>query len=577
MTISESGRILVQRAMQNPSSKKAPQISVKARKPALPQFLPVWFDVRVRGEQGDVQQLQAGESYTLAITGSLNRSSLHPEGITITDRIKLHLRCVLDVDAPLKIDPDGESFSLSYEEAAHLKEELTISIPAKFPFCHLILGLSYTLPGAYLEELGKCRVHLKGTYNPEDQKLLEASQIEVGLPEHVAILVVNPDSSSSLVPQNTFKLRGWSHWGEQLEKTARPRAIVSVAEMLDRQLDPVAIINSIRLFSGTISEDLTRWLLALYKKNPERLCIIIVDNTTLEIPWEMFEIDRGQYLGAIARVVRWMPFRRFSHRYIMKVADVPPHIGPVIAYLDGGMGAEETAPEREVLQKLMVDYYPSLQKLELRIRQSLEQIGLIYMGCHGQLGTILHAQTRQKRSDQLHSINLEMIYQSDEPRMTVFVNACESARVIQNNDLDPSNFVEGFLTHCAAGYIGTLTKVGVLAAADISRRILEAAMDTEGIQVAEILRRLRSGAVQQLKTALLLSDDEEEKRKQLYNVIDTFMYVYYGNPLARLRLLIADQNLLAANQLGEEIKALDGPDDGLNLRLPAANQKGEGA
>jgi len=158
MTDSEGGRILVQRAVQNPSSKKATQTSVKARRTALPQFLPVWFDVRVRSEQRDVQQLQAGESYTLIITGSLNRSSQHTEGIIITDGIKLHPRCVLDVDAPLKLDLDGESFSLSYEEAAHFKEEFTISIPAKFPFCHLILGLSYTLPGAYLEELGECRV-----------------------------------------------------------------------------------------------------------------------------------------------------------------------------------------------------------------------------------------------------------------------------------------------------------------------------------------------------------------------------------------------------------------------------------
>ena len=570
MTDSQDGRILVQRAIQNPSSKKAPQTSVKARKPALPKFLPVWFDVRVRSERGDVQRLQAGETYTLIITGSLNRSSQHTEGIIITDGIKLHLRCVLDVDAPLKLDPDGESFSLSYEEAAHFKEEFTISIPAKFPFCHLILGLSYALPGAYLEELGERRVPIKGIYNPEDRKLLEASQIEAGLPEHVVILVVNPDSSSSLVPQNTFKLRGWSHWGEQLEETARPRAIVNISEMLKNESDPLAIISSIRLFSGTISENLTRWLLALSKKYPERLCIIIVDNTTLEIPWEMFELDREQYLGATAMVVRWLPFRRFSHRYTMKVADIPPHTGPVIAYLDSGLGTKETAPEREALQKLMVEYWPSLKKLELRMYQSLEQFGLIYVGCHGQFGTLVHTQARQKRSDQLRSINLEMIYQSDEPHLTVFVNACESARIIQNNDLDPSNFVEGFLTHCAAGYIGTLAEVDVSTAAVIAKHILEVAMDAEGIQVAEILRRLRSGAVEQLKTAMGLSGDEQAKKKQLYNVIDIFMYVYYGNPLARLCLL-------TANQQGNEIEVPEEPEDGLNLRLPAVNQKGEGA
>jgi len=340
--------------------------------------------------------------------------------------------------------------------------------------------------------------------------------------------------------------------------------------MLKNESDPIAIISSIRHFSSTISENLTHWLLALHKKYPERLCIIIVDNTTLEIPWEMFELDREQYLGAIAMVVRWLPFRRFSHRYTMKVADIPPLTGPVIAYLDSGLGAEETAPEREALQKLMVEYWPSLKKLELRMYQSLEQTGLIYVGCHGQFGTFVRTQARQKRSDQLRSINLEMIYQSDEPRLTVFVNACESARIIQNNDLDPSNFVEGFLTHCAAGYIGTLAEVDINTAADIAKHILEAAMDAEGIQVAEILRRLRSGAVEQLKTAMRLSDDEQAKKNQLYNVIDIFMYVYYGSPLARLRLL-------TANQRGNEIEVPEESGDRVNLRLPAANQKGEGA
>ena len=575
MTNSESGHSLVQRAVQNRSLKKAPRVAAMGVNLTLPRFLPIWFDLRLRNEQEDVQQLQAGNTYALAITGSLNRSLLHGEGIIITKDIKLRLGCRLDVDAPMKFNLD-KSFSLSYEDAAHFKEEFTINIPAHFPSCHLILELSYTLPRAYPERLER-KIQIKGAYNFENQQLLEASQIESGLPEHVAILVVNPDSNLSLVSRNTFKIRGWSHWGEQLQETARARAIVSLAEMLHREADPEAIINSVRHFSGTISENLTSWLQVLHKKYPDKLSVIIVDNTTLEIPWEMFEISQGQYLGAVARVVRWLPFRRFSRRYRMKVADGPPHTGPVIAYLDSSLGVEVTQPEHEILQKLVVERCPSLKKLEHRMSQPLEQIGLIYVGCHGQYGAILHTQARQRHSDHLRSINLEMIYQSDEPSMVVFINACKSARIVQINDLDPSSFVEGFLTHCASGYIGTLGEIDIGTAASIASRILEAAMNAEGIQVAEVLRRLRSEAVQQLQAALLFSDNEQEKRIQLYNVIDTFMYVYYGNLLARLHLLAANQKLLTMDKEVKEIKAPKEPVDGLHVPMPAANQEREGA
>jgi hypothetical protein len=116
----------------------------------------------------------------------------------------------------------------------------------------------------------------------------------------------------------------------------------------------------------------------------------------------------------------------------------------------------------------------------------------------------------------------------------VFVNACASARTIVNDEGDPSSLVEGFLTHCASGYIGTLADIDIQTASEIARSILKASLNANGVRITEILRHLRAKAVEDLMKALLLPP--EQSKKEFYKVIDTFMYVYYGNPLAYLQL-----------------------------------------
>ncbi len=546
MTEPEKAPKLTQRATTRQSPKKA--TITRQPKSLFPKITPIFFDVRLRDEQGLVERMHAGKTYTLLITGSPRRSTLHPEGIPMPDGINLRFYYeanTTDAKLILQLDSKDSSFSLQHEEAVNFEREFTIEIPEDSPSCKLTFGLNYTLPyQKYPETLGKHEIAVKGSYTPEDPQILEVSQIDAGLPKQAIILLVEPDSHLSTLSQNAFKLRGWSYWGEQLDETARPSSIVSVAELQQRDgSNPEAIINKLRLFSSTISESLTRWLGALYKKYGEQLCVIIVDNTKLEIPWEMFEIDSGEYLGAIVKVVRWLPSRRFTYRRKLKVEDII-HSGPTIAYLDKDLGSKGIAAEQEILQKLTIEHFcETLEDLEQRLTRPLDQIGLIYVGCHGQFGMQLFAGARQRPSDELRSINLETIYWNLKPGLTVFMNACETARILKNSDVDPSNFVEGFLTHCASGYIGTLTEVDIQTASIIGRRILEAAMQPEGIQVAEILRVVRAEAVESLKRSRPLS--REQKRIPLYNVIDTFMYVYYGNPLARL-------HLDAAYQLEEE-------------------------
>lgn len=95
---------------------------------------------------------------------------------------------------------------------------------------------------------------------------------------------------------------------------------------------------------------------------------------------------------------------------------------------------------------------------------------------------------------------------------------------------DKSSFVDTFLAYGAGGFIGTLARIDIRTASAIAEQILLSAVQPGGVQVAEQLRLLRKAAIEQMKQKALA------QQADYYHVIDTFMYVYYGNPLARLQL-----------------------------------------
>ena len=225
------------------------------------------------------------------------------------------------------------------------------------------------------------------------------------------------------------------------------------------------------------------------------------------------------------RVVRWLPTQYFTE---LRTLSVEPewHSGPVISYLDPHFGREEIEPEQQALQSLTGQAYPSLSALRKRLNDSLENVGLIYVGCHGEDGQHL----LQQKVPELSSIMLEGMHKSVVSQPTVFINACESARTVTGRPDDASNFVETFLEYGAAGFIGTLARVGVQNASMIAHHILLTAMETDGVQIAELLREMRQYAIERLRQqSIELSDDH-------YFALDVFMYVYYGNPLTRLQL-----------------------------------------
>lgn len=528
----------------------------RAQKPSFAtsgsSIRPVFFDLHIyemqkgkpENEWPHAQRLIANHKYVIVITGGLDGTTLagnlRPQGIIIEETIKLQIQLPPEIQKAIMKPVD--EYTLSYPVARTFKRRLMITMPINVATGSLTFYLAYQEhENTAFSVLGRRVAPVQVSSNNEDKQLFEHCQIRSGLPAGTALLWIDAVPTPSPTAPRQLKLRGWSSQGTLLEEIATLDTLVSVARFQRNEDDklimpPEDIINNMRRFSRTFSSAFIDWLLQIYQSctDKEQFSLILVDNTTLEIPWEMLELEPGKYtyLGAIAQIARWLPFKCFAQKRWLKVKKVQ-HTGKVISYLDQDLGNAKVQAEHQVLQKLYSHFYQTLEDLEIRMRQPLEQVGLVYIGCHGLDGNTLQA-TAQKPSDILKALSLEMLTYCAEPLLTIFANACESARIIREGRLDRGSFVEGFLTHCAGGFIGTLAAVDVQTASEIASAILTAATRGEDIKIPTTLRHLRRQAVDLLQSLTLLPRNQKEK--ELYRVLDTFMYVYYGNPLAHLSL-----------------------------------------
>jgi hypothetical protein len=493
----------------------------------------IWIDITILDDGKRVKQLQAGKSYTVKLACGLNRPDqpLHEAGIIIASSIKLQFYSQSNSsELAAQLERAETSFMLSYEEATRFSAEFLLTLPEQAPYCTLTCGARYHLPEGDFSGRVERTFSVIGSYVPEDPQLLEDCQIGAELPEQVAIVAVN--SHPDLALRDAFKLRGWHRYGEPLEEASESTMISSVARLMQHQDEPEVIRGKIRRFSEDACQRLKAWLRKLHARYGEQLCMIVVDSTPLEIPWEMFDLndEDGQderFLGALARVVRWLP-PRHSHQCRLRVAE-EHHEGTVLAYLDNKLGELQYGLELATLRTVAAEQSQTLTALADRLRGSLTRVGLIYVGCHGESGKRL----QEQYPDQLTANHLELLRAHPIPRPIAFFNACESARVLRNDVWDDSSFVEVTLRRCASGYIGTLGKVGTRVASSIAHQILTQAV-IEGIPLAEILRRLREIAAHELSERYYYS--AAVRKEYEYRLLYTFMYVYYGNPLACLSL-----------------------------------------
>jgi hypothetical protein len=213
------------------------------------------------------------------------------------------------------------------------------------------------------------------------------------------------------------------------------------------------------------------------------------------------------------------------------------HVGHVAAFVDVD-GLKGGGKETGILAELRAAVDQRLKKLEARLTRPEAGFGLIYLACHGQwapslLDFGLGSPTADGERLVLGLLQAEQLRIFEQSKAIVFINACHSGRMFKEHEyLDTDRlrgFPELFLGKGAVGVVATTGFVNDKFATKMADWLLRTLRDTDE-PVSKLLRRWRAATFERLPPA---TSSEEEK----VELLNAFMYVYYGNPLSRLRIV----------------------------------------
>jgi hypothetical protein len=314
------------------------------------------------------------------------------------------------------------------------------------------------------------------------------------------------------------------------------------------ELPPQDIIDQAKAKSNDIEPKLERWLKNNLRKYGSEFCLVVHDGSVeSDMAWELVFVnidpndlqipDLDLYgevpIGALCTVVRWIPGLRWHETYLYP-DEARAIKGKVMYYLDHA-GVANSGIEQNLLKKFSSEAHNSIRNL---IDQQLySDIALVYLGCHGtpvdygQVRTLILGPLFPHGEITVYNLASLPYLDPTSPRPLVIVNACYSAWTIEH-ERSRHGAPVAFLKTITKNFIGTIGPVDTQNAAQIATKLLEnATSHEEGIRPAAILRDMRAEVVRQH-----INGGVNEWRVYL----DTFMYVYYGNPYTRLHLLSAD-------------------------------------
>ncbi len=558
-----SGAALVQQTVTANDGGSVHDVTMKTEvRPMLPIcfHLDIWGDdIEPNGFDSNMQpitQLEPGKRYIITVQARPEESEVVPETKSKTQKC-IHIQSSLALYLQVKgtgvdqaISITNPQTTLIEDEANGYEYEFELETAAHLPYGKATLELLFKRGSrrSRPETAVTLPIFLAGNYNPIDQSSLDAVNVDLAMerPEQTAFIHVERLGEK-------IKLTCFGH-----SATGRINTIpftppkVRLADFIADEEKTSIVLGDVRAFSDDTAnikiefEDVTRyqndnpltllkWVHILFQRLGKDMQLVIYDHTDTEIPWEMLELEDGVYLGAIVSIARWLPIPLGALGHKKLEIRTESFTGHIVAYLDD-QELSDTTVERNLLASFETEFHPSIDHLCARLKQSLSETGLVYLGCHGMftphdIDKIAYG-SRNNPSNRLIPLQLENLDTQQAERPILFVNACHSGRVIRRQEeyrLHGLPIV--MLKRIASGYIGTLGPVGSTYASEIARYILDAMHDkTNGAKPVQLLRQLRAMAAKQL------NDDKDSLENQL-RFIYTFMYVYYGNPLARLSLL----------------------------------------
>jgi hypothetical protein len=368
-------------------------------------------------------------------------------------------------------------------------------------------------------------------------------------PDNVAFLHVQ----SHALPENqwAFSLLAASSMPvEQSPDPEKPRArpdlvLANLAQDVDpaTSLLPSAILSVMRE-STKENRDVAWWINELRVAVGDNLYLVVDDHTGFEIPWELLTLPESQsgpetFLGVAVSTARWQDIyddRTFADLRLPVCEE--DHLGHVAAYVDV-QALKGGGTETGILTELHAAVEQGLKQLEDRLTRPEAGFGLIYLACHGHwapslLNFVLGSSSANGERLVLGLLQAKQLRLFEQSKAVVFINACHSGRMFKENKYLNTDrlrgFPELFLGKGAAGVIGTTGFVNDQFATKMADWLLRSLRSSDE-PVSKLLRQWRTEVIKRLPSEPQRS---EHDRVELLNA---FMYVYYGNPLGRLRIV----------------------------------------
>jgi hypothetical protein len=353
------------------------------------------------------------------------------------------------------------------------------------------------LPAAVLER------SVNGNINRIDPVLLDEVRLdlEAVTPEHFAILHIEQSEPDK------YRIKGWNRRLVELKLERQELDdTIGLASFVEAKVAPADVLANIRSVSRRAPQPLISWLQQLYQCYAEKVCLVIADHTSREIPWEALEIADNQHIGTSFAVARWIPVQNFAQWVQLRVENAVQR-GAIVAHLDHSQ-LPATDRERAALDQFRTTYLDR-ELLEDRLAQPLADVCLVYLATHGMFvyndPHKIAVGSFENPSQRLTAVRLEVLNPQTGARPLFFVNACHSARLLR-------------------GRRGLCIGEALLG---------HAGQSAQGINAAEALRQIRARAVAELLA-------NPSPAAQLACVF-VFMYVFFGNPLAEWQLAAVEK------------------------------------
>mgnify|MGYP006288393231 CR=1 FL=1 len=482
------------------------------------------------------------DSYCLAIPESCNKIGmlLYIEnpiiGIEILDQSQL-----------IQLSDGSEKYEQSYE----IQTEPILA----FGKSSFLIELQIQKSKEEITQIYKIPIKTDSDYSPEDCGFLNKCKLNIDrkLSRNIAIIHVNTDAEI----ENAVTLSLWALGRKKRDDISFRPPILCLADFIseekvpgDRVAPPKAIISKLKNFSDNYRViGLKDWIETLESYIGNELVLVIIDHTKFEIPWELWELEEDEYLGSRVTVVRGLPLPEWHHDKL----EMEKHTceGKVFVHVDkdklSSYKDEEERRKNTTLINTELSIFKNYDKLsqtdtyediDSYIESVMPNVGLVYIGGEGYFrkdnSFEIAIGSKNIKSGRFRVLDLNYLSTDFCNRPLFIINACHSARIAIENKENFFGFP--YVTQkIASGFIGTLGPVSSDYAVEIIKQLFnEHYNEKNGITFAKALRKLRASVAKDLKL------NRRDSQKQ-YKFIFTFMYVYYGNPLARLNLIPASE------------------------------------